>query len=639
MRHTILASFILLLSAFVYWPSNAQTLFSYGDHKVDKNVFLESFMKNPETAGTRQQQINAYLQLYINYRLKLQSAMDDKLNESDAYIADSSNFRKQLAETYINKLADVNTMLNQAFERSQKDILLDQIFIEVPADGDTTKEYNNIKEAYANLQTGKSFETVAAQFSSDTAEIHIGYITVFTLPYSIENKVYALRPGQYSDIIRSRAGYHIFKNIMERPAAGTRKIQQILFTLPPGSSNVEKLHLQQTADSVYGLLTKGASFEEMMRIYNISPEAIYGQVDEIPVGAYSPSFEKQVFSLRQKGDISKPFATQYGFNIIKLVDIVPTSKDESDAVNMAMLQQKLLADNRAEYAKDKLMEKWKKEIHFTKEKINDITLWNYTAAYLQGNSQETNYPAIQKSTILYTFNNEQKTVEDWLTFLAMNHIGPVGFSLREFQKWQGRFENTAVHDYFVAHFENYYPDFKTQLDEFNDANLIFAAMDKHVWSPAMNDTTALIKYYQEHIDKYFWKPGFSAISVTAPTKEMAEKIAGELKYNNQNWRSITAAYGNAVLADSSRYENGQLPIKGNITLQENYQTAPEQNSNGDAWTFLQVVKVVPENSPRSFPDAKGFIMNDYQQLLEENWLKQLKQKYRVKIHEDILKNL
>ncbi len=639
MRNTLFAILILLLSSFMMDTANAQTLFTYGPYKVDKKEFLESFKKNPETTGTRQEQLQDYLKLYIPYRLKLQSALDDKLDETDAFKIDAGHFRKQLAETYINKLADVNALLNQAFERSQKDILLDQIFVEVAPDGDTTIASQKIKEAYALLQAGKNFEATAYQLSSDTAEIHIGYITVFTLPYSIENKVYALRPGQYSDIVRSKAGYHIFKNIAERPAAGMRKVQQILFTIPPGYTEAEKQGVQKTADSVYQLLMTGASFEELMRVYNLSPNAVYGQVDEITVGAYSPAFERQVFSLQHKGDLTKPFATPYGFNIIKLVDIVPVSKDESDAVSMGQLQQRLLADNRVQLARNVLIEKWKKEIHFTPAAITENTLWNYTSAFLQGNSQDSNYPNLQKTTTLYTFNNEKSIVQDWLDFLQKNNVQPVGFSLRTFQQWRSRFENTLVHDYFIAHLENFYPDFKSQLDEFNNANLIFAAMDKHVWSPAVEDSAALLHYYQEHAAKYYWKPGFSAISVTAPTKEVAEKIAAALKNNSQDWRQITAAYGNEILADSSRYENEQIPIHGKIALQENYQSVPEQNSNGDAWTFLQVVKVVPEKTPRSFAESKGFVMNDYQQMLEDKWIRQMKEKYPVKINEAVLKSL
>ena len=637
MRKIIQANIFLLLFCMTGMTAQSQTLFTYGNKKVDKNAFLEAFKKSPSSGGSRQEQIKNYLNLYIDYKLKLQSALDEKLNESDSYKVDADNFRKQLAETYINKQADVNALLNQAFERSQKDILLQQVFIEVPNDGDTLPAFKKMQEAYKELQSGKNFEATARTFSSDTSAINVGYITVFTLPYSIENNVYALRPEQYSGIVKSRAGYHIFKNAGERPAKGLRKIQQILFSVPPSYSAIEKMQQQKIADSVYQLLLKGASFEDMMRMYNLAPSAVYGEVKEIRVGDFSNNFENEIFALRSPGEISKPFATEYGFNIIKLKEIVPVATDESDAGKMAELQQRLTLDSRVQKAKNNLLEKWKKEIHFTPAKFDASTLFNYTAAWLQNNPLE-NFPAIQNTTLLFTLDNEKITVANWLEFATNQHIQPES-TMRAYQDLMHDFENMSVKKYYIAHIENYYPDFAGQLEEFNDANLIFAAMDQHVWTPAINDTTALNQYYLGHMSNYSWKPGFSALAITAPTKDMAEKIAADLKNNSTNWRTVVATYGADVLADSSRFENGELPVHALIIMQEGYQTAPEKNDGGDAYTFMQVIKVIPENSPRNYADAKGLVMNDYQQMLEDKWLATLKEKYPVKVDEEVVKGL
>ena len=229
MRKIKQATIFLLLCCSAGMTAQSQTLFTYGNKKVDKNTFLEAFKKSPESTGSRKDQIKNYLNLYIDYKLKLQSAMDDQLDQTEGYKADANSFRNQLAETYINKQADVNALLHQAFERSQKDILVQQIFIEVPNDGDTLPAYKKMQEAQKALQSGKSFEEAARTYSSDTASVNVGFITVFTLPYTIENIVYALKQGEFSGIIKTYSGYRIFKNVEERPAKGMRKIQQILF--------------------------------------------------------------------------------------------------------------------------------------------------------------------------------------------------------------------------------------------------------------------------------------------------------------------------------------------------------------------------------------------------------------------------
>ena len=157
--------------------------------------------------------------MYINFKLKIQAARDEKLNQDDTYKSEAENFKNQLAENYINEQANINGLISEAFKRSQKDILLAHVFVEVKPGSDTVEAYKKIKQAYDALRGGKDFGEVASSYSTDDGVKQtkgiIGYITVFTLPYEIENQVYILRPGAYSNIYRSNIGYHIFKNVSD----------------------------------------------------------------------------------------------------------------------------------------------------------------------------------------------------------------------------------------------------------------------------------------------------------------------------------------------------------------------------------------------------------------------------------------
>src|SRR5215510_9303397 len=111
------------------------------------------------------------------------------------------------------------------------------------------------------LRSGKSFDQVALKFSADPSVAqnkgHLGYITVFSLPYQFENIIYNLAPGKYSAPYKSNSGYHIFKNVAERKAVGRIKASQILVAVPPGTDSPTKNKLSQLADSLYNRLQKG----------------------------------------------------------------------------------------------------------------------------------------------------------------------------------------------------------------------------------------------------------------------------------------------------------------------------------------------------------------------------------------------
>ena len=622
----------------------SQTLFTYGTKTVSKEEFLKAFNKNPDTTGSREEKLKEYLDMYVNFKLKIQAAKDEKLNLEESYKSESENFRNQLAENYINEQANINGLIKEAFERSKKDILVAQVFVEVKSGTDTTQAYNQIKQAYRDLQSGKNFSDVTSSYSTDegvkNVKGQIGYITVFTLPYEIENIVYSLKPGEYSNIYRSGAGYHIFQNVSERPAVGKRKIEQLLLAIPPGASDDERKSTAQLADSIYQQLLKGASFENMIQQFG-APTTNSDETNtmEVGVGQYSSDFENQVFSLQKPSNISKPFETSYGYNIIKLVETIPVVTDENDVINRAHLQEIVEQDNRLTIAKNALIEKWMKQTKYTPATYNAKDLWAYTDSSLKKEKALSLYKNITPQTVLFFFAKQKVTANDWIKFnieIKQTNASDANVTYNSIMK---QFIKTSCSNYFRSHIEDYYPPIAGQVQEFNEANLLFAVMDKHVWSKAAQDSAGLKNYYNQHKQQYTWQPGVSALVVSSASKDIVDSIASQLKNNAGAWRSIVSKYNNTAVADSSRFENGQLPVKQEVPMQKGFMSKPELNDAGDAYTLVYVFDVFPNVEPRTFDDARGLVINDYQQVLEQKWISELKKKYPVKINDAVAKNL
>ena len=131
------------------------------------------------------------------------------------------------------------------------------------------------------------------------------------MSYAFENEIYKLKPGTYSKPYKSSIGYHIFKNLGERPALGKRKIAQLRLATPKGFSKDERNEYSILADSIYDLLQKGEPFEKAVQQFSndYKTAANGGEVGDVSVGDYDTDFEKEVFALKNVGDISKPFAT------------------------------------------------------------------------------------------------------------------------------------------------------------------------------------------------------------------------------------------------------------------------------------------------------------------------------------------
>ena len=68
-------------------------------------------------------------------------------------------------------------------------------------------------------------------------------------------------------------------------------------------------------------------------------------------------------------------------------------------------------------------------------------------------------------------------------------------------------------------------------------------------------------------------------------------------------------------------------------------TAPVVNSLDGSASFIRFIKLYPGQQQRSFEEARGLLINDYQVILEDRWIETLKKKYPVKVNEEVFNSL
>lgn len=628
------------ISVIIITCSFGQNLFTYGSKAVTRDEFIKAFNKNPNITGDRKKALKEYLDLYINFKLKVQAAYDAGLDKDATQQYELQNFRNQAADNIINEEANVKALAKEAFLRSQKEIHLSQIFIEVPGNADTAEAYKEIYAAYRQLQQGKDFSAVSQQFSTDEstkqAKGDLGYITAFSLPYDLENIVYNLKINSFSAPVKTKAGYHIFKNTGERKASGTRRVAQILIAIPTGASAADKNAASKKADSIYNLLLKNANFDDLAaKVSNdLSSNDNKGELPEFTVGTYSADFENTAFSLKKPGDISKPFQTSFGFHILKLLEAKPADADINNAAVLANFEDKVTKDNRLDKSKKELIEKKLTLIRYKPAKYNEKNLVTFTdSATIKTHSAAVK--GINENTVLFSFAKQNIKAVDWIDFVKSARNAPNPGSRDNYPQLFKRFIQSAADDYYRKHLEDYNPNFARQVNEFKEANLLFGIMEKNVWSRANTDTAGLIQYYNLHKSKYVWQPSADAIIVTCSNLNQLKELQQKLKDSASNWRKITANYGSSVVADSSRFELGQLSVIDRTSFTPELLTAPVKNTNEGTYTFNYIIKVYHEPALRTFDDARGMVTSDYQQVLEDKWMQELKKKYPVKVNEAV----
>jgi peptidyl-prolyl cis-trans isomerase SurA len=640
MRRIVFSGFLSLIASCCL----SQTLFTYGKNEVSKNEFITAFNKNPNATSNRKAALKEYLALYINFKLKVQAAYDAGLDKDASQLNELGNFRRQIADNIINQQANVKALVTEAFNRSRKDIHLAQVLIEVPDGSDTADAYKKIQEAYKALKEGKNFETIAAEFSTDagtkSTRGDLGFVTAFTLAYRFENVAYSLRPNGVSSPFRSKYGYHIFKNLGERKALGTRRVAHILIAMPPNATEVERLVSQRKADSVYAIITKGASFEELAGTMSndINSAGNNGMLPEFGINTYDPQFEQVAFALTQRGEISKPFATAAGYHMLKLIEVKPVPSDISNTEAFTLMQDKVSRDGRMALARKALLAKQLKLINYKPAAINQKNLYEFTdSAVLKTTS--VSVKGITDNTLLFSFAKKNVKAGDWLKFVRGLNTGMDALKGKAISDTYQQFLQLSADEYYRAHLEEYSLEFKKQLKEFKEANMLFGVMEKSVWAKANEDTTGLEQYYNKHKEKYTWSASADALVITCTNEALAKELEKKLANNLVNWKTITAGYNEQVTADSGRFELAQLPVASPVNYAAGLVTSPVKNTPDGTYTFNYIIKVYNNPDQRSFEDARGMVISDYQQVVEDRWITELKKKYPVKINTAMFNSL
>lgn len=615
----------------------AQTLFTYGNHKVPASEFITAFEKNRLPSDSGGEALSAYLQLYIHYKLKVQEARDLRMDTLPGLRAELQSFRHQIEKNYSYDKETLALLRQQAIGRSTKDIRLTAFFIKTPGKVDSVSAYKAVQKVRDAIAGNP--DNLLQEYTVDGILVQpedLGYVTVFTLPYTLENLVYDLSNGDYSQVARLGDEFVFFRKESERPAAGKIKVAQILLPVPGGSPQAEA-EAKQLADSLYHALQNGADFAELAREFSLDRTTYFngGEMPEFGVGKFAPDFALPVFSLTHDGAVSKPFKTSYGYHIVKRISATPVPKP-SDADHEYAVMEQLMQDDRSEIAKDKLVKQAAAKTGFRIAGFSRADLYAVTDTFLTTHKDVVSGD-VGNQTILATFNDgTQVPVKEWQNFLRNSGRLDASRLHDSYDLLWPEFQAHVIVQNYLGRLEQFDPEFARQLGAFEDGNMLFELMQRRVWQVSAQDSAGMLRFYEENRDRYRWAESADAVIFYCSDAGIALQCIKELEAGVP-WREFAERNSSAVQADSGRYELRQLPAIAPVTTTG--ATQPIVDEHDGTASFAWVMKVHPAGAQRSFAEARGMVAEDYQQVLEEQWISELRKKYPVRIHQRVWKKL
>jgi peptidyl-prolyl cis-trans isomerase SurA len=406
------------------------------------------------------------------------------------------------------------------------------------------------------------------------------------------------------------------------------------------ASQQEKDLVKAKADSIATVLKNGGDFKSLALQFsndNISYQN-GGELPEFGVGRYDPVFESAAFALQKDGDISKPVLTEFGYHVIRRISHTPAQQDKSDEKWREQMKQQIMQNDRLEVSQKKVLKNIQQKTNFKKLPYNQKNLWRLTDSIL-ANKETPHLNDINPNTGLFAFAKQTLRVKDWQNYLESIRSIRSLVTGKSNAELLDQFIETSSLDYYRDHLEEFNPEFVYQLNEFKEGNLLFEVMQRKVWDAASTDTTALKSFYQKNKDKYWWENSADAIIFTSADDSIAETVRAALKSDPAGWKKLLENNDNSIQADSGRFELGQIPVIDRTNFTQGLITANVKNEADNSITFAYVIKLYNNREPRNFQDARGFVINDYQEYLESQWVTSLKKKYPIKLNQTVFDTL
>jgi len=627
----------------------SQVLMTIGDEQVSLEEFERIYRKNNNESSLNRQDPEAYLELFINFKVKVKEAETLGMDTSTKFINELEGYRKQLAKPYLVDEEAKEAMMQEAYEWSKYDIRASHILIrlpESPSPEDTLAAYEKILEIRNRIMSGEVFDVVARATSED-ASVHqnggdLNYFTVFSMVYPFEKVAYNTPAGQLSMPFRTSYGYHIIRVVDLRPARGSIKVAHIFIRTPSGISEEEKKVAYEKVQMVYDSLQMGTDFGSLA-VHNSDDRASARSDGEIPwfgTGRMIPEFEDACFDMENKGDYSKPFKTFYGWHIVKLID----KKEIGSYEEMkAELQQKIDRSDRKTTRTDNFITKLKSEYNFSENREMLQPVYRAVDSTLRLGTWKAGGLKDQKSLLMKIGDREVLTGEFASYMEEKQYQGKAVDPRVWVDQLYLSFSDEQVIAYEETMLPEKYPEFRYIYQEYHDGILLFDIMDQRVWSMAISDTAGLEAFHKEHRRSYMWEERTDAYIVQctkgadlAGIRTAYKKIAkGKLDQEALNAKYCSNDTVPCITLTHYLVEQGENEM---IDAQKGNSGAGPVLENEETSTFV-IVKGLRSPVPKQLDEARGQVTSDYQEYLEANWLISLKEKYPVTVNQDLLKQI
>ncbi len=629
-------------------------------------------MNGKAAFSTTLDSVKDFLSVYADYRLKLEEAKEDGLDQDPSVQKEIKGYRQMLSGPFIIDKEVMDPAVHQLYDRRQWDVHAAHFLATVKNwknPEDTLKAYKKAMQAIQMLNAGYPFSYVcippldralARKYdqelthgkmldtslmdnwggsddrTSAMAGGDLGFFMAGMTVRPFEDAVFSLQPGEYTHVpVRTRYGYHVIMLYEKEQHTGGVHVEHILVSMPK-EGGIDSMPFYHTADSLLTAIRNGANFEQVAReSSNDKPTAVRGgDMDTInhEDRRTELAFDRAAFHLKD-GEISGIIRTSFGYHIIKRINGVQAKSFDQSKEHLEQFYKKYYFDE----DKANFIAGIEKAQHFH---LDSGTL-DYIMARVDSSrtSADSNWASKLKdhSRPIFQIGDITWTVGTLVDTLTASPGAPLARnSLRDLIAKNE--ENSAL-QIEARVIPSKYPEFEKIMEDYKNGIVLFDLENKRVWSKVVPDSANEQKYYEAHKINYLWPERIDISEIYVMKDSLANAlykriIAGEnfdtlaKKYTERPGFKQKAGHWGLMSRDESKFAAQCF----NFAVDE----VKEPFAFQGGYSIVRLNRRDPPHQ-KTFVEARQEVASQYQderaQELRAQWVEELRSKYNRQINE------
>ncbi len=588
-------------------------------HIYNKNRNLPNFTETPEEFAER----------FLAYKLKVVEAISQGYDTLAAFKSEYDSYTKELKKSFLIDSTALEKVINEAAENMNWMVDASHILIVVDKNAlpsDTLVAWEKVNKIKQEIEEGKPFAEAAVEYSQDPSVTRnkgrLGYFTAFQMVYPFEKAAFSAPVGKVSEITRSDFGYHIVWVHEKVKHPGEIRVAHIMKMFSQNMSDSEKENYKVEIDSIYEVIKKGEEFAMLARKHSGDMQSANngGEMQPFSLNNMVPEFAKAAFALNKDGDVSQPVLTDFGWHIIKRLEVIPFKDPQT---RFAEIKHLLGRDGRDKAGQKAYLRNCINSENFKlneelKNKVFDAVSNTDSDTELLVNAFSKN-----QEEVIFSYRSEDFLLTDFLNWFG-NRDKVVNYNLLKDKL--DKYIELKVQDLEMRDLAKTNEQYRFLSNEYFDGLLIFDISEREIWSQVDKDSVALADFYSNNSELFMTTPELDGEVCLVKDAKLVSQISKK-QTKDSNFDVFAFVASKDKKGKKSKFDSGTFDFVKNASNPVNPTDLPNTNIYYDSKGVIYWKGEVSSSVLIPMEKIKGEVISAYQKEKERLWIENLKEKH------------